>query len=139
MNLGPFCCYLLRCDKVKTRVAEAAGAAIGLSVRQQQHGPTAVAGGRSDLQHPTVLQESSINENVNNLSVSSFSFLSSGFISRGHAVAGIMSSGVTRLPSSCRGFQKQHQLRLYCNLGERRGDGCRGEGNKEANKEAIRH
>lgn len=56
MNLGPFCCYLLRCDKVKTRVAEAAGAAIGLSVRQQQHGPTAVAGGMSDLQHPTVLQ-----------------------------------------------------------------------------------
>lgn len=69
MNLGQFCCYRLRCDKVKTRVAEAAGAAIGLSVRQQQHGPTTVTGGMSDLQHPTVLQESSINENVNNLSI----------------------------------------------------------------------
>lgn len=80
MNLGPFYCYLLRCDKVKTRVAEAAGAAIGLSVREQQHGPTALAGGMSDLQHPTV-----INENVNNLSVSSFYFLFSSFISRGDA------------------------------------------------------
>lgn len=31
MTLEAFCCYLPQCDKVRTRVAKAARAAIGLS------------------------------------------------------------------------------------------------------------